>query len=69
MKIGDKVNAVNCAQAGHPDYVGMVIVSEPWKLGHGETVMRVERPSGKVSTWSTQQMVVVSESTALETKP
>lgn len=57
MKVGDKVNAIDCAEAGMPDVTGMEVISEPWMLGHGEEVVRVRRPSGKVDTRATAQLV------------
>jgi len=58
LKVGDRVNAVRCAEAGTPDVCGMEVVSEPWKLGHGEEVVRVRRPSGKLDTRATRQLEV-----------
>ena len=57
MKIGDKVNAINWAEAGMPDVTAMEVISEPWTLGHGEEVVRVRRPSGKLDTRATAQLV------------
>lgn len=60
MKIGDKVNAIDCAEAGMPDVCNMEVLSEPWTLGHGEEVVRVRRPSGKIDTRATAQLVPVN---------
>jgi hypothetical protein len=55
-KIGDRVNAIGCREAGEPDVTNMKVVSEPWALGHGEIVVRVERPSGKRDTRAVRQL-------------
>jgi len=50
LKPGDKVVMVNCLEA--EEYAGQVwtVASEPWELGHGEEVIKLEGKAGGFAT-------------------
>lgn len=56
FKIGDRVNAIGCQEAGLPHVVNMEVVSAPWMLGHGEKVVRCKRVDGRPVTYAVKNL-------------